>query len=260
MLVNALTHMTEDREGYGHAHGTSPEGASATGACGGRNPLLAPVAGAQFQSLSDLQADLAELAHEVVLGVQASSGVDDQVVSSRLEGRFGCLIGHRGRVGKRVLHLGCGWPPSLLHQAMAPVASHLDGVDIDAPATTRENIWRVDLDAHPELVPVRDYDVIIAGEILEHLGNPGNLLCTLRRLFPTTLLVVSVPNALGAAALAWAQRGYENVHAQHTAWFSWHTAKELLERCGYRILNFAWYEGQPITAEGLVFIAEPAGG
>ena len=257
MLVNALTHMTEDREGYGHAHGTSPEGASATGACGGRNPLLAPVAGAQFQSLSDLQADLAELAH---------LRVDNAYRAKQLHKIPEAPVVDRGLViteacrGKRVLHLGCGWPPSLLHQAMAPVASHLDGVDIDAPATTRENIWRVDLDAHPELVPVRDYDVIIAGEILEHLGNPGNLLCTLRRLFPTTLLVVSVPNALGAAALAWAQRGYENVHAQHTAWFSWHTAKELLERCGYRILNFAWYEGQPITAEGLVFIAEPAGG
>ena len=210
----------------------------------------------QYQSLSDIHADLSELGRlrvDEAYRVKQLHKIPDAMEVDRT---IVCVEAARD---KRVLHLGCGWPPSLLHQAIAGVAAHLIGVDIAAPAGARENVWQVDLDAHPEGLPLREYDLIVAGEILEHLGNPGNLLKALRKLFPETMLVITVPNAFSAAGLEWLKRGYENVNTQHCAWYSWHTLFELVTRCGYVVCNFGWYGGPPYVAEGLVFITKPEG-
>jgi len=37
------------------------------------------------------------------------------------------------------------------------------------------------------------------------------------------------------------------------AWYSWHTMMMLLERLGYDVLDWRWYNGVPLTAEGLIF-------
>ena len=208
----------------------------------------------QYQSLSDIQADLAELGR---LGVDEAYRVKQlHKIPDGLEVDRTTVCVEAAR-GKRVLHLGCGWPPSPLHQALAAVSEHLIGIDIAAPSSARENIWQMDLDAHPEGLPLREYDVIIAGEILEHLGNPGNLLRALRKFYPDTMLVITVPNAFSAAGLEWIKRGYENVNVQHTAWYSWHTLFELVTRCGYFVCNFGWYGGPPYVAEGIVFLVKP---
>ncbi len=209
-----------------------------------------------YESLSDIHADLDDL---------RTLGVDDAYRTKQLHRIPEAPVVDRVQVileasrGKRVLHLGCGWPPSPLHQAIAPVASEVIGVDIAAPFVTDQHIFRVDLDAQPDLLPQRTYDVIIAGEILEHLVNPGNLLRALRRLFPTTTVIVSVPNAFSSAAGSWVAQGIENVNRDHTAWYSWTTLHVLVAKCRYRMLNCAWYGGEPYTAEGLVGIIEPEG-
>ena len=49
-----------------------------------------------------------------------------------------------------------------------------------------------------ERIPGAPFDVIVAGDILEHMDGPGKALGNLRRfLEPTGHLVVSVPNAFG---------------------------------------------------------------
>ena len=214
------------------------------------------IATAPYASLSDIQEDLHEL---------GALRVDDAYRQKQLHKIPDAMQVDRAEVireasrGKRVLHLGCGWPPSLLHAVMVEVATSVVGVDIQAPSVTDAHIWHADLDTAPRLLPLREYDLIVAGEILEHLGNPGNLLSALCTLFPATTVIITVPNAFSQGAHEWMQRGYENVHRQHVCWFSWKTLTELVTRCGYEVLNWGWYGGPPYVAEGLVFIVKPEG-
>lgn len=151
--------------------------------------------------------------------------------------------------GKRVLNLGCD--SGQLHEAIASVANGLYGVDIEAGVRT----WLVcDLDAEPEKVYEAarglGIEMIVAGEVVEHLANPGNLLKILGAFLCP--LVVSVPNSFSDAGRQWLAKGWENVHKSHYAWYSWHTLKALLEHYQFKIDEFRWYNGQPGTAEGLI--------
>ena len=222
--------------------------------CGGEFIAVRPPP--QYQSLSDIHADLSELGRLRVDEAYRVKQLHKIPAAMEVDRTTVCVEAARD---KRVLHLGCGWPPGPLHQAMAGVAAHLIGVDVAAPPSAQGNVWQVDLDTRPEGLPLREYDLIVAGEILEHLGNPGNLLKALRRLFPSTMLIITVPNAFSAVGLAWVQRGYENVNKEHCAFYSWHTLTELVTRCGYAVCNWGWYGGPPYVAEGLVFIVKPEG-
>ena len=249
--------MREEVVEYRETLHASTSGISVEGAVNGNHPVPAPdtlaYPAAQFQSLAALQDDLAEL---------QMLGVDDVYRRKQVHKIPDAMLVDRGTVileaarGKRVLHLGCGWPVSPLHQAIAGVAAHLIGIDIQAPPGTDCNVWQMDLDMRPDGLPLREYDLIVAGEILEHLGNPGNLLLALKKLFPTTMLIITVPNAFSEIAMQWVRRGYENVNAEHRFWFSYHTLKVLIESAGYTVANWGWYNGQPYTAEGLVFICK----
>lgn len=256
---------TEARVEYLPAYDASLEGVNGAETANGADPLSVPTvlrqgitqSTPQFNTLDALAADLDEL---------RTLRVDDAYRRKQVHKIPEAMLVDRGTVileaarGKRVLHLGCGWPVSPLHQAIAEVAGHLIGVDIQAPSGTDCNIWQIDLDRCPEGLPLREYDLIVAGEILEHLGNPGNLLMALKKLFPTTMLIITVPNAFSEIAMQWVKRGYENVNREHTVWFSWKTLTELVTRCGYTVLNWGWYGGPPYVAEGLVFIVKPSEG
>ena len=99
---------------------------------------------------------------------------------------------------RRVLHLGCtDWPfterklagGALPHAKLKAVAASLVGVDADAagvahfqqngfPETYLGNVEHVE---NPEVVR-RSYDVILAGEIIEHPENPGTFLRSIQTL------------------------------------------------------------------------------
>src|SRR6185503_2667801 len=87
--------------------------------------------------------------------------------------------------GKKVLHLGCtNWPytleaidaGTLLHKDLAEVSSELYGFDcdqegIDVLASNGFNhLYRADLEKLDEIDLSESFDVIIAGEMIEHLN------------------------------------------------------------------------------------------
>ena len=90
--------------------------------------------------------------------------------------------------GKKVLHLGCtNWPYTqdsidngmLLHNELAKSASELygfdfdqEGIDVLEKAGTK-NLYQADLEKLDEVELNESFDVIIAGEMIEHLNNPG---------------------------------------------------------------------------------------
>ena len=115
---------------------------------------------------------------------------------------------------------------------------------------------RLDLDNVPDSMPRRssDIELVVAGEILEHLVNPGRLLQSLHVYHCP--IGISVPNAFYPPSRKHIEQGIENVNAEHVAYYSYHTLKTLVERCGYKVQEWFWYNGKPLIAEGLIFVVE----
>lgn len=141
-----------------------------------------------------------------------------------------------------------------LHQDLLGVCPKVYGLDLhpDSP-----DIDTCDFDDPSAPLPKHDdVELVICGEILEHLSNPGFLLQRLRAAYPSQPLIVSVPNAFSQAAAYHIKRGFENVNRDHVAWYSPKTLEWLLARYNYKVKNWAWYNGQPLTAEGIIAVAE----
>ncbi len=154
--------------------------------------------------------------------------------------------------GKRVLELGAS---GRLHDELVGAAGGLFSID----RYDSDGVYGCDLDSVSRYdVPYgldNPPDVIVCGEILEHLGNPGWLLARLRQQWPDVPVVVTVPNAFSSAGAHHMEHGTENVNRDHVAWYSYRTLRTLLERAGYEIAEFYWYNGEPFTAEGLIVVA-----
>jgi hypothetical protein len=156
---------------------------------------------------------------------------------------------------KRVLHFGFTDAPftkisldggRMLHCRIKEVAASLYGVDVDSAAveiyrrTTGDTCNAIlDIEAEPDITgDLRNkYDLLLFGEILEHLKNPGNGLAHLHTICaanPASKLVVTVPNAFSVLFFGAAVNGHEIVHPDHYYWFSPVTLKKLLVTYGFR--------------------------
>lgn len=166
--------------------------------------------------------------------------------------------------GKRVLHLGCTNAPytaqsladgSLLHLRLRDVASELHGVDIDRAGLETlaghgvTHLHAGDLaDLAASLAAAGPFDIVIAGEIVEHLTDPGSFLRDVRRLLsPTSTLIVTTVNAYCGFRLAqYAIRGRgglaEPVHPEHVAYYSQATLVRLLETEGFEVTGQWFYD------------------
>lgn len=151
--------------------------------------------------------------------------------------------------GKVVLDIG--YAGSLLHGAIKSVASRVYGVDCVEPQ--EEDCFKQDLN-YECIVSLPGVQLILCGEIIEHLSNPGSFLDGLRRTYQCPLLL-TVPNAGSSVLQHHLRRGYENVNLGHVAWYSWRTITTLLERHGWKIDSFCWYGGTERFSEGLLVLA-----
>ena len=170
--------------------------------------------------------------------------------------------------GKRVLHLGCVdagltlerfQRGELMHQRLDKVASELWGVDVDAAGIAFlrghgfERLLTLDIslpesasDEAMRLLQTKDFDVILATEVLEHLPNPANFLAAVQRLMTPghTQFIVTVPNAFRVDTLLWMWRGVEYVHPDHNYWFSYATITTLMGKAGFDIQRVYPYSFQ----------------
>lgn len=157
--------------------------------------------------------------------------------------------------GEVVLDIGASGP---MHREIVKVAATCYGID----RVASDGVVGIDLDDPKGEVPAYpNVTRIVCGEVLEHLANPGLLLTRLARGYPSVEMFITVPNALSEIARAKILTGTENVNADHVCWYSWKTMTTLLTRYGYVVKGFCWYNGKPLTAEGLIFVVEtPAHG
>lgn len=87
-----------------------------------------------------------------------------------------------------------------------------------------------------------EFDLIIAGELIEHLPNPGQFLKNLLpHMSSQTELLITTPNPTGYIRFfdAFIQR--ERVRSDHMAWHSTNTLRFLLEAYGYKVKESFFY-------------------
>lgn len=154
---------------------------------------------------------------------------------------------------KIALHIGCDGPLDALLNKEAKKLYGIDKGKID-----REDFIEFDLDtlAHEKMPIFEGVEVIICGEVLEHLSNPGWFLKRMKEAYPGALVVFTVPNATAFGLVSTLKnKGYECVNPDHVCWYSYTTMRTLLGRFNYSIEGFYWYNGKPFVAEGLIILA-----
>ena len=159
--------------------------------------------------------------------------------------------------------MGCSdWPYTAeaiaakthLHFYLTEAAREVVGFDFDEPGLEvlrrhgASDLYFADLEKLNDVPLDRTFDVIVAGEIIEHLSNPGLFLRGVRRFMnPRTNLVVTTINAY--CAMRWMQYGLrgkkgviEPVHPDHVAYYSYSTLGLVLRRHELQINKFAFYD------------------
>lgn len=104
-----------------------------------------------------------------------------------------------------VLDLGCGDYKRLTEKVVKAIGSpHIYGIDLDIGRTS-EGMITFQGDLNKEFpIGVRRFDVIIASQIIEHLGNTDGFLKEMHRVLkPTGYAIISTPNLA-----AWYNRLY----------------------------------------------------
>jgi 2-polyprenyl-3-methyl-5-hydroxy-6-metoxy-1,4-benzoquinol methylase len=154
--------------------------------------------------------------------------------------------------GKRVLHLGCSSGQfiqdrlargSLLHAALHEEARDLYGIDLnhESLVVMREqmgfqNLYQGNVERLDELKLAESFEVVLAGDLMEHLTCPGALLTGIKRfLQPEGKFVVSTVNAFGLHFQLRRWLGHYTEHPEHVCFFSPETIVHLLERHGYQV-------------------------
>ena len=165
--------------------------------------------------------------------------------------------------GGGVLHVGCtDWPLTnerlergeLLHSSLCDAADRCVGVDLDGEgiAKLRElmpgrefHVLNAETLASSAELADTQWDYIVAGDVVEHMNNPGLFFeSAFRLLKPDGTLIVTVPSAFSAKRFFWLLfTGIEQVHPDHTGYFSESTLIRMGERNNYRVsamYGFQW--------------------
>ncbi|MFP4052298.1 MAG: class I SAM-dependent methyltransferase [Phycisphaerae bacterium] len=151
---------------------------------------------------------------------------------------------------RRVLDLGCACHrfgrsdlPSL-HAFITRKASHTLGVDYLPEEIEKMRAEGFDvLCANVETMDLgQTFEVVVAGDIIEHLNNPGAFLERVREhLEPGGLLLVTTPNPITLERfLRVLLRGDAGGNKEHTCWFTAKVLRQLAGRHGFGVHQEAY--------------------
>lgn len=171
---------------------------------------------------------------------------------------------------KRVLHLGCigttAKPVSdkinairanrALHPRLKQVAAKVIGVDYEVAAVKELNriglteIVAGDVCELASLGLGNDFDVVLCADLIEHLGEPGRMLQSVRCCMgPWTEVLITTPNSFGLANLLRYAVGRPVDGSDHVLSFNIYTLRNLLCRHGYKLEeSVSCYDHPPSNA------------
>jgi 2-polyprenyl-3-methyl-5-hydroxy-6-metoxy-1,4-benzoquinol methylase len=148
--------------------------------------------------------------------------------------------------GRSVLDVGCAsgrWRDDWFHALIKGEARHTVGVDIDAEAVEEitQRGYEVVLASAEEMDLGQCFDVVHAGELIEHLDNPGGFLrAAARHMRHDSVLVLTTPNALCITNFLYRLGGKPRVNPEHVCWYCEDTLRHVLERNGFTTLDLRY--------------------
>lgn len=171
-------------------------------------------------------------------------------------------------INKRVLHLGFVQHANLrrdkinnddwLHDKVLKVAKSTVGIDY---LKSEVDIIKDELSIECYYGDVTDlnnmnyqskFDVVICGELIEHLSNPGLMLDGIKRFMnEDTVLIITTPNPWRDL---WVSNMYNGIteekwlNKEHVCWYSFQTLKQLLERHDYSEVKYSYYYSEQAIA------------
>ena len=178
-------------------------------------------------------------------------------VNLRPHGSHEKLLALLGRP-ERALDVGCstGYLASRLQERGATVV----GLDLDDRAAEQarrfcESVHVGDVETMELPFEAGSFDAIVAGDVIEHLRDPGAFLARIRPLLrPGGRLVLSTPNIANWAmrlSLLFGRFRYTEwglLDRTHTHLFTRKTLRECLETAGYRIAVFDFTVPVPVLS------------
>ena len=172
--------------------------------------------------------------------------------------------------GSRVLDVGCSRGD--MAAALKERGCRVTGVEMDPDAAAvaekvceRVIVGDLDLLELPALLGSEKFDVVLFGDVLEHLKYPQRVLGMARQvLSPEGFIGVSVPNIAHGSIRLMLLKGefiYEDVGILDDTHLRFYTRKsicDLLEGCGYLVDSVDWIVA-PITERQLSETLDPLG-
>jgi len=191
------------------------------------------------------------------------AGVPDDARPERFGARSAFLLANV-RAGQRVLDLGCG--EGSFAAALVSAGAQVDAVDVahEALARARRRAPGADVFHVEEGAPLPfdddRFDVVWAGEVLEHVADVVGLLAEVRRVLRWDgVLVVTTPYhgrvALTALALAGRVDEHFDPRADHLRFFTAATLRGVLQESGFRDVRVDGVGGVALLRRGLHALA-----
>ena len=159
--------------------------------------------------------------------------------------------------GPSVLDVGCvgsvavtGYP-DWLHRRLHEKGWKVTGLELSSAAVERARALgydRINVGNAEDFTLADRFDTIVAGELLEHLANPGRFFDRCREhLLPGGRVVLTTPYAFGLASVLYAGLKFPKTcsNGEHVIWFCPATLRALGERAGFTVQHWALITDYP---------------
>jgi len=156
--------------------------------------------------------------------------------------------------GKRVLDLGCWDETALvkvntkywLHNELLKQASYIIGIDnslsLPSEGIIFDNSEIIKGDCtNEQVLEGFNIDIIVAGELIEHLPNVMEFLFTLKKIYPGKELILTTPNATSLSNILLGLIKRESMHIDHLNIYSYKTLFSLCRRSGFQCYEILPY-------------------
>jgi 2-polyprenyl-3-methyl-5-hydroxy-6-metoxy-1,4-benzoquinol methylase len=193
-----------------------------------------------------------------ISGERFSIGADIRFAgsSSTLDGRLEYIASICEN--KHVLHVGCADHQEVilekrqkgrwLHELILSRAKRCVGIDVNEAAVKfiqelgYRDVYCADVinDELPPEVSSSTFDLVVLGEMLEHVDNPVAFLSKLRERLGgcAKQMVITVPNALCLTNVLNIRRTTECINTDHRYWFTPFTLAKVVSRAGLTPVSF----------------------